>query len=243
MKRVAVIQARTGSSRLPGKILMDLGGQPMLAQVVRRVRRATLVDEVVVATTERRGDDAVEDLARALGVAVFRGSERDVLSRYVGAARASDADVVIRLTADCPLLDAALIDDVVRMLCDAGHAADYVSNVVRRTYPRGLDVEAMFRDVLERVDRLARSPESREHVTYLILREQPSLFLVRGMMDAEDNSDLRWTVDEAADLEMARTLYRELDVTEGLASYRTILDWVRLHPAVSAINAGVRQKA
>jgi spore coat polysaccharide biosynthesis protein SpsF len=241
MKRVAIIQARTGSTRLPDKVFADIAGRPMLAHVVDRVRRATRIDEVMVATTVLRRDDPIEAWGRSRGVGVFRGSEHDVLSRYAGAARTVDADVVVRITADCPLVDPGVIDSVVDVLCEAGGAVDYASNVVDRTFPRGLDAEAMFRDVLDRVERIARSPEAREHVTWFILREQPSLFITRSVIDSHDNSDLRWTVDEDADLEMIRAVYRELDLAAAPRPYQDIVQWVRQHPAVTAINAGVRQ--
>jgi spore coat polysaccharide biosynthesis protein SpsF len=242
MKRVAIIQARTGSTRLPDKVFADIAGRPMLAYVIDRVRRATRIDEVIVATTALRRDDPIEEWGRSRGVGVFRGSEHDVLSRYTGAARTVGADVVVRITADCPLVDPGVIDSVVDALCEAGGAVDYASNVVDRTFPRGLDAEAMFRDVLERMERIARSSDAREHVTHVILREQPSLFVTRSVTDAHDNSDLRWTVDEDADLEMIRAIYRELELANVARPYHDVVRWVRQHPAVSEINAAVRQK-
>jgi spore coat polysaccharide biosynthesis protein SpsF len=241
MRRVAIIQARTGSTRLPGKVLADIAGRPMLAHVISRVRRSAQIDDVVVATTDLRGDDPVAELARTEGAGVFRGSEQDVLARYAGAAREADAGVIVRLTADCPLVDSDVIDAVVSALSDG--AVDYASNVIERTFPRGLDVEAMFRDVLERVARLARSDSAREHVTHFILREQPSLFRTRSVTHPEDNADLRWTVDEDADLEMIRAIYRELELATIARPYHDVVRWVRAHPAVAAINASVQQKA
>src|SRR5437870_2467480 len=142
------------SSRLPGKVLMDLEGRPMLAQQVRRVRCCQHVDAVVVATTVNAVDDSVADLAQRERVGCFRGSEHDVLERFVGAARDARADLIVRLTADCPLADPEVIDRVVAELEDASGEYDYASNVLERTYPRGLDTEAMFRDVLERTHRM-----------------------------------------------------------------------------------------
>lgn len=245
MKRVAIVQARTGSTRLPGKILMDLEGQPVLARVLERIRAARLIDDVVVATTHQPQDDAVVALARKLDTRVFRGSEDDVLSRYVGAARVSGADLVVRITSDCPLVDPEVLDTVVAALQagDSGGAVDYASNVIERTYPRGLDVEAFYLDVLERMDRLARSMPAREHVTYFLLNERPDLFRCRSVRDVEDNSTLRWTVDEMADLEAVRIIFRELRLAAQVRSYREIALWVTEHPAVAAMNMHVRQKA
>jgi len=242
MKRVAIIQARTGSTRLPRKVLTDLDGAPMLARVVQRVGRAKSIDEVVIATTELASDDEIVVVARQHGAGVFRGSENDVLSRYVGAAHQAGADMVVRITADCPLIDPAVIDKVVNTLCNDAATADYASNVIVRTYPRGLDVEALFVDVLKRIDRRARSQAAREHVTHYLLREEPSLFSICSIVDAQDNSDLRWTVDEPADFDAVLHIFRDLRLGARDLSYREILAWVRDHPELAARNAGVQQK-
>jgi spore coat polysaccharide biosynthesis protein SpsF len=223
--------------------MADLAGAPMLQHVISRVMAARTIDEVVVATTSASRDDEVAMLAAGLGVQVFRGSEDDVLGRYHGAASAVDAGVIVRVTADCPLLDPAVIDVVVDGLCISPEQADYASNVIDRTYPRGMDVEALFRDTLDRVHRRAQSAAAREHVTHFILREQPALFTVRSIVDAADNSDLRWTVDEPADLDLVRLIYRELDLAARTVPYRDVLTWARQHPAAAALNAHVAQKA
>lgn len=242
MRRVLVLQARTSSSRLPRKVLADLGGRPMLVQQIRRLRRCEAVDEIVVATTLQESDDPVVDLARKEDVRWFRGDERDVLARFVGAAREAKADVVIRATADCPLIEAPEVDRVIRELCACAGEADYASNVIRRTFPRGLDAEALYSDVLERLHRIARSEKSREHVTWFINRERPDLFVRRSVMDVSDNSDLRWTVDTAEDLEGIRKIYTGLDLGDKDRPYREILAYVRAHPEVAAANEGVVQK-
>ena len=131
---------------------------------------------------------------------------------------------------------------MVETLCADAAAADYASNVFRRTYPRGLDVEALFADVLMRIDRRARSAAAREHVTHYVLQEQPALFSIRSIVDEQDNSDLRWTVDEPADLDAVRRIFGDLRLGEREASYRDVLAWVREHPEIAALNAGVRQK-
>jgi spore coat polysaccharide biosynthesis protein SpsF len=236
MRRVIVVQARTTSTRLPGKVLMDLAGRPMLAQQLLRLKRCRLADEIVVATTTNATDDRVVALARAAGVRWFRGSERDVLERYVGAVRDARADVVVRVTADCPLIDSDVSDRVIDALSGGSMPSDYASNVTPRTYPQGLDTEALFADTLERVHRMARSESAREHVTTFIYREHPDLFLVQSVTDQEDNSDLRWTVDEAADLELVRRLYDALGVGERAVGYRELLAYARAHPELSALN-------
>jgi len=242
MKRVIIVQARMTSGRLPGKILMDLAGRPMLSQQIRRVRRCQRVDDVVVATTTNDSDAPVVSLAEAEGARWFRGSEEDVLGRYLGAARESKADIVIRVTADCPLVDPEMTDCVIQALEAHSNACDYAANVVERTFPRGLDTEVLFRETLERVGRLATSAPAREHVTYYILREHPELFLLRSVTDSEDNSDLRWTVDTAKDLAMIRLVYEQLSLASRPLPYRHVLAYVRSHPSLTAINAHVAQK-
>lgn len=234
MRRVAIIQARMTSTRLPGKVLMDLAGRPMLARELARVKRCRLVDDVVVATTTNISDDAVVATARAEGVRWFRGSETDVLGRYAGAAREARADVVIRITADCPLIDPEISDRVVDALTLGLEPADYASNVLRRTYPAGLDTEALWRDTLDRVARHARSASAREHVTPYIYAERPDLFVLRSVTDEPDASDLRWTVDVAADLEVVRRMYEELGLAEQPLPYREMLRHARAHPVIPA---------
>ena len=235
MKTVAIIQARMGSTRLPGKVLMDLSGRPMLAQQLARLKRCTRLDELVVATTTHGRDDPVEAFARADGVRCFRGSEDDVLSRYVGAAAEARADAVVRITADCPLIDPEVTDQVVRDLVDHSSACDYATNTMERTYPAGLDVEVFFIDVLHRIDRLSKRPEEREHVTGVVWT-QPTLFLCRHVKDDVDNSDLRWVVDRRPDLHVVRAIYDGLGLDRTSRPYREVLAFARAHPELGAIN-------
>lgn len=236
MTTVAIVQARMGSSRLPGKVLADIGGTSMLGRVVGRLVAATTIDGVVIATSTHPGDDQVVLEANRLGVDVFRGSETDVLDRYLGAAREARAEVVVRVTSDCPLLDPAVVDLVVDAL---RWDVDYASNTHRRTYPRGLDVEVLYRDTLERIAAAATSVQAREHVTAYVL-EQPREFRVRHVCDDRDHSDLRWTVDTPEDLEAVRRIY-EL-IGDRRMPYRRLVDQVRQHPELSALNAHVVQK-
>ena len=238
MKTVIVIQARRESTRLPDKVLLDLAGRPMLAQQIIRLQQCEAAHEIVVATSTSDIDRAVVDVARASGVRWFRGDERDVLRRFVGAARECQAEVVVRTTADCPLIDPAVSDRVIRDLIDHAAECDYASNVMRRTYPRGLDTEAFFFDTLVRMDRLSQSAASREHVTILPRSERRELFLTRDVIDDEDNSDLRWTVDTADDLQLVRTIYEELGLSERNVSYADVLAYVRARPSLTLVNAG-----
>lgn len=242
MKRVAIIQARMRSTRLPGKISLDLGGKPMLLQQINRIKRCKEIEEIVIATTEKTEDDTVVRLAEKEGVRWYRGSEQDVLSRYVGAAGEARADVVVRITSDCPLLDAEECDRVIQALINNKCLYDYAANVVVRTYPRGLDIEALFIDTLKRIDRLAVSKSSREHVTSFVLKERPNLFSICSIMDVENNSELRWTVDTQEDLMMMRRLYELLNLSEYYLAYREILKCVKKNPAISKLNHSVKQK-
>jgi spore coat polysaccharide biosynthesis protein SpsF len=238
MRTVAIVQARMGSTRLPGKVLAELGGATMLAQVVRRLRDTHLVTEIVVATTTGAEDDAVVRAAGRLGAGVHRGPADDVLARFAGAARSYRADVVARVTADCPLLDGGVVDQVLAALTGG---VDYASNTHVRTYPRGLDVEALHRDTLERIARMATSPAAREHVTAFVM-EQPALFRIAQVTADRDDSDLRWTVDTADDLAMIRGLYAELGLGDGSRPYREVVAAVRARPELAQRNAHVQQK-
>ena len=238
VKRVAIIQARMTSTRLPGKVLMDLAGKPMLARQLERLRGCSDVDRIVIATTVNRTDDPIAALAESEGFTCFRGSEDDVLSRYVGAAEQTAADLIVRITADCPLIAADVVDLVVRELVDHIGECDYASNVLERSYPLGLDAEAFTRETLMRCDRLADTAEAREHVTSIIRQDETGQFACRSVVDDEDNSDLRWTVDTAADMKLVRRLYSDLGLAESRPGYREIVARMRAHPELIAINAG-----
>jgi spore coat polysaccharide biosynthesis protein SpsF (cytidylyltransferase family) len=196
-----------GSTRLPGKSLADLAGRPLLWHVLTRVLAARGVDRVVLATTTADRDGPLVPVAEALGVAVFRGSEDDVLDRYAGAAREHDAAVVVRITADNALADPEVIARTIDALGRAGAA--YASNVEPRSFPKGLDVEVLTRDALEAAWREATDPSDREHVTPFI-RRQPQRFPAANVSLPVDRSAWRWTVDEPADLDFVRRVYERL---------------------------------
>jgi spore coat polysaccharide biosynthesis protein SpsF len=202
---VAIIQARMGSTRLPGKSLAVVAGRPLLATMLARVGTARALDDVWVATTDDPRDDPIAELAAATGAGVFRGSEHDVLARYAGAAAATRADVVVRLTSDCPLLDPAVIDRVVGEL--DGHDLATNAPPAGRTYPDGMDVEALTRAALDRADREATDAADREHVTR---------YLHQGGFDVHvvgldrPLGDVRITVDTSEDLEVVRRLLETL---------------------------------
>ncbi len=234
---VCIVQARMGSTRLPGKVAMDIAGEPMLSRVVRRAALIDGIADLVVATSRHPGDDQVASLARRLDVPCFRGSEEDVLARYRDAAIEHRADVVVRVTADCPLLDPRVSSRVV-----AGYLRehpDYASNTLRRTYPRGLDTEVLGLDVLEIAHREATEKPDREHVTRFVWR-QPRRFALWSEVGEFDHSSWRWTVDTADDLEFTRRIYGELD--DPTAGMDEVLAVLERHPRWRFINAHVEQK-
>lgn len=237
MRRIAIVQARMTSTRLPKKVLRLLGARPMLAQQIRRLCACREIDEICIATTDHCSDDGVAELASAEDLPCFRGSESDVLGRYVGAARQMRADVIVRLTGDCPLCDPPTIDKIVLALTQNPTTTDYASNVVKRTFPQGLDAEALWCDTLERAARLFTMPDAREHVTAGIYAGRPDLFLLRSVENTRDDSDLRWTVDTSADFEMVRLFYEKLGLDERIAPLEEMLDFARTHPEISHMNS------
>ena len=237
-RTVAIVQARIGSTRLPGKVLLPLLGRPMLSRVVERTARAAGVDEVVVATTIDPADDVIVDLAGEHGWALERGSQTDLLDRYLQAARAHDADVVVRITSDCPLIDPDLIDRTIDAFLDSG--ADYASSSLEpRTWPRGLDVEVIGRAALERAWREDGDPAWREHVTPYLYRH-PELFQIERVASPDDQSGHRWCVDTAADYELVRRIYEALGRDDF--PWRDALAVVDANPDWAALNRAVSQK-
>jgi len=203
-KVVAIIQARMSSSRLPGKVLKPLGSKPTLQRVVERVMKAQQLDEVLVATSVDPSDNAIEDLCNSLGWTCFRGDLNDVLKRYYDAAKASQADAVVRITADCPLIDPSLIDRCVDVYKRNIEHVDYVSNIDERTFPKGLDVETFSFKALETAHLKAMSAYDREHVTPFIRRKFRKLTISQKI----DLSMLRWTLDYQEDYEVLDKIYR-----------------------------------
>ena len=204
---VAILQARMSSTRLPGKVMRPLVGRPMIERQLERLRRSTGL-RLVVATSTDASDDPLAKHLRDIGVDVFRGSLHDVLDRYVGAARTFGVEgALIRLTADCPLADPGVIDDCVRLRAELG--VDYASNGRRRTYPRGLDVEVFTLEALLTAGREAVDPYDREHVTPFLYRH-PERFTQGELVQARDESHLRWTVDTPDDFAFVERVYDAL---------------------------------
>lgn len=243
---VAILQARMGSSRLPGKVLADVDGMPMICRQVQRMTMAQSLDEIVVAIPEGRQDDVLAQVCLAQGWAIYRGPEYDVLGRYLGAADAAGADTVVRVTADCPLIDPFVIDDVVRLFRSGTKAGplDFVSNNLVPTYPHGLDVEVMSRRTLAIAEAAASLPYDREHVTPWITRANAggSIFKLGNLAAVFDQprvknlSQYRLTVDYPEDLAVVRAIYERF---RGRAFFSTeeVLDFLDLRPDLVALNA------
>ncbi|QGQ21120.1 NTP transferase domain-containing protein [Cellulomonas sp. JZ18] len=231
------MQARAGSTRFPGKVLVRLGERPVLAWVVRAALAASGVDEVVVATSDTAADDAVAALAEELGVRAVRGPELDVVERFAIAAEVTRADAVVRLTADCPLLDPTLVQAVVGAW-RADPSLEYVASTLVRTLPRGLDVELLSRPALEHVRSVATGAD-RVHVTsrlYAVPGEHRTL----GLVEQDDASDLRVTLDTPEDLALLRAVVDELG--DQARERRALVALLRARPDLTALNAHVRQK-
>jgi spore coat polysaccharide biosynthesis protein SpsF len=265
---VAIIQGRMSSSRLPGKILADIGGQPMLSRVYIRTSRATTLDEVIFATTTDASDDPVAEYCDFSGIPFTRGSLYDVLDRYYQTAKEAKADVVVRITADCPVIDPELIDNVVNTLLEDEY--DFVCNRLpppwTRTYPIGLDVEACTFKALKKAWKEAKEPQHREHAMPYFYEgvqfeskvkgrksdlrrstfdlEQgvsPRGFRVALLHNPTDFGDYRWTVDTPEDLEFMREIYSRFDGRDDF-TWNEVLDLVHDNPDLMKINAGVEHK-
>jgi spore coat polysaccharide biosynthesis protein SpsF len=240
-KVVAVIQARMGSTRLPGKVMAPVAGRPMIDHVIERVSRIPSVDEIVVATTAEPSDDPLVDHLDGLGARVIRGSTTDVLARYWAAAESTRADAIVRVTGDCPLLSPGVAGRVVAAFLSEPDC-DYASNTLVRTYPRGLDTEVFSLAALSVANAEARSSADREHVTGFIWR-QPNRFRLRGVAADVDHHTLRWTVDTAEDLALVRRIFDALDSRGQPFEYADVLALLERDPALATINEHVEQRA
>jgi spore coat polysaccharide biosynthesis protein SpsF len=239
---VGIIQARMASSRLPGKVLEDVHGVPMLARVVGRAGRAQTLDQVVVATTTDADDQAVVELCQARKYPSFRGHPTDVLDRYFQAARAFGAKTIVRLTADCPLIDPAVIDKTVGAFLAATPPVDFATNryIDDRTYPIGLDTEVCSAAALEQAWRQADQPHQREHVMPY-LYEVEGRFRTLHVRTSPSYGSLRWTVDTADDLAFVRQIYASFGGRDDF-SWLEVLRLLQEHPELARVNAAVRRK-
>ena len=246
MTIAAIIQARIGSTRLPGKVMYPLDGRHVLDHVVTRVASSDMVDDTIVATSTSSADDVIEDYASKFGAEIVRGSESNVLARFESAIEAYEPDIVVRVTADCPLLSPEFIDMAIRRIRDYG--AEYVSAGIDRTFPRGVTCEAFSTESFERIRSNASEPHHREHVTPYY-RENPEEFKLFNLTSnavfdepwLQNRTDLRLTLDEPADYQLIETVYREVEYDEVL-DIRDAIKYVDEN-SLDTINKNVRQKS
>ena len=232
---LCILQARVSSTRLPGKVLEPVHGEPMLTRQLERVGRARRIDHVVVATSEEGSDDDIAALCRRIGVDCHRGSLTDVLDRFHGAAVLAQPRHVLRLTGDCPLTDPDVLDALVDLHRSSGF--DYSSDVHPRTFPHGLDAEVFTLELLERAWREAHSPYEREHVTPFMVAPDRQGIRRGSLVAAEDLSGLRWTVDYPEDLAFVRAVFDTLYPREPAFTMHDVVALVREHPEIAAVNA------
>jgi len=238
MNIVCIIQARMGASRFPNKVLSDLHGKPMLVRQIERIMQSKLIDTVVVATSNSITDNPIKTLCDEHYYACFRGSENNVLERYYKAAFAFEADIVVRVTGDCPLIDPEVTDKVIQYYLD--NDFDYVSNTLTPTYPDGLDTQVFSFYVLAKANREATTKLEREHVIPYI-KNHPDIFSTANVECEQDLSHMRWTVDYPKDLEFVRKVYKELYKKNKLFKFKDILKLLKEKPELMNINNGIER--
>lgn len=231
---LAILQARVSSTRLPGKVLKPLLGIPMLLRQIERINRASLIDRLIVATSENISDDPIEEMCRSNGIPCYRGNLDDVLDRYYRAAKEFKPEHVVRLTGDCPLIDSRVLDRVISFYLEGGY--DYASNTIAPTFPDGLDVEVFRFSCLEEAWREAALPSQREHVTPF-MHQQPNRFRTGCFRQEQDLSHMRWTVDEPEDFEFVTQVYEALYPVNPAFTMEDVLCLEARRPELMAINA------
>lgn len=240
MKIIAIIQARMGSTRLPGKVLKKVKDKPLLEYQLERIQQSQLINEIVIATTQNEKDQKIIEFCNARDIHVIQGSEENVLERYFQAAKEYDAEVIVRLTSDCPLIDPELIDEVIRLFLESKDV-DYASNTLVRSYPRGLDIEVFAMKALLESYQQAILESEKEHVTPFIYN-RPERFKLVNLESLEDYSYHRWTVDTEEDFEL---IQRIIEVTYPYTKdvkWKDIIKIMEQNPSWHEINAHIEQK-
>lgn len=245
MKTIAVVQARLGSSRLPGKVLFPLDGVPVLGRILRRISPSETLDEIVVATTDAKCEDVIADLTHQIGASSFRGDEQDVLGRLYEAARTFDADTIVRVNADSPFVSQRLVDLCLHELEDGGH--DYASTKLERTFPIGYGVETFTMDSFERVEQVSTSPHEREHVTVRYRKSSDRYDRTNITSDQvfedeqfQNRSDLRLTLDEPADYRLIQKVFTNVENREP--TIEEVIQYIDDNN-LQHINENVKQKS
>ena len=240
-KVVATIEARMGSSRLPGKVLLSALGKSMLMHLVDRLRAVPSIDSIVIATTINVSDDPIVELAMAENVLYFRGSEEDVLDRVIGAGEMAEADILVEITGDCPVIDPDLIEQTIQMYLN--HSVQYVSNSVIRSYPDGMDTQVMSFDALKSSASMTNNPLDREHVSRFIW-QHPEIFSCINLIAPPSLSwpELGLTLDEEDDYKLLVKIIEELAPSNPLFSCHEIINFLRASPNILKINKAVVRK-
>lgn len=241
LRVVIIVQARMGASRLPGKPLKKVLDKPLLSYLIERLKRVQLSKTIVIATSTRAKDRPIVELSEQENVAFVRGSEADVLSRYVKAAKKTFADVIVRITGDCPIIDPLIIDEAIESFLSHAPHVDYLSNTLERTYPRGMDVEVFTRRALEEAAKNGKTANEKEHVT-LYIYKHPEKFKLISMESKKDLSFFRWTVDTEEDFELIRRILESLYPVNPNFGIKEIEHLMKAHPEWIAINQHVQQK-
>ncbi|PEB51543.1 acylneuraminate cytidylyltransferase [Bacillus pseudomycoides] len=241
MKVAAIIQARMGSTRLPGKIMKKVLDKTLLEYQIERVKRAKTINQIIVATTTNKKDNPIIELCKQISVPYYRGAEDDVLSRYYEAAKQFSVDVIVRLTSDCPIIDPDIIDKIVNCYLKHQNKYDYISNTLTRTYPRGLDTEVIPYRMLKRAYGEANEPSYREHVTAYIYNN-PRKFKMLNVQHDLDESKHRWTVDTKEDFLLIKNIITRLYPINNRFSFSDILNLLKQEPDLFYINSHIEQK-
>jgi len=241
MKKLIIVQARMTSTRLPGKIMKIVCGKPLLEHLINRLKKVKCADQIVIATTVNETEDIIVDLCKKLDTLYYRGSEEDVLGRYYEAAVEYGGDVIIRVTSDCPVIDPDVVDYLTDFYMKNLKKYDYVTNTLKRTYPRGMDVEVFSFSILKEACERAKREDEREHVTTFI-RNKPTQYRLHNIKYSSDLSHYRLTVDTSEDMELIRRIFESLYVENPEFTMKDIVSKIVANPEWEYINAHIHQK-
>lgn len=231
IQNLVILQARISSRRLPGKVLMPLNGEPMIYRQIARILESQEVENLIVATSTDPSDDELVDYLNSKRITSFRGALDDVFSRFYEIIKNQSPEIIVRLTADCPLVMPEILDAMLSQFYVG--ESEYMSNALHPTYPDGLDIEIFSRDCFKRLSALSLTPEELEHVT-LGINNRKDVFKIENFSDVEDNSKLRWTVDYLEDFEFIKDVYANFQGREKEFTYQEVLNFVRLNPGIES---------
>lgn len=237
----AIVQARMGATRLPGKVLMEVCEKPLLEHLIDRLKLSKNLDNVIVATTNNYIDDPIANLCKQLNVDYFRGSENDVLKRVLECAKFYKTDVIIEITGDCPMIDWTVVDEVIELYKNSNY--DYISNILKRTYPRGLDVQVFSTKILEKVNSLTNHPIDREHVSIYIYNH-PEVFSLYGIEldNKEAHPEYRWTLDTIEDYNFIKAVFERLYPSNPEFTYKDVYQLLEKEKDLCNINSQIQQR-